>query len=304
MRAMIVWMMAAVVAFLVAGPSAHAQQRVDLKTGVESGRTLRFDVARIIEVGQRAGEGEESVVEVSVSVRLETSVVRAEDDGSGAATAKILRYEFRVEEPDGPTSMTFDLTGEPPAVTSGLMAFDAVLRSTRLAYDVTASGRVENLSGLDAIMAFAVGAENAPPHMFDFFQPAALRHTLSMLTDPAGGIGTRGVAEEWTSERRVPFGRAGAFDLETRSAVRLAQAGFAAIASVTEFELLAPTNRDAGTPIVTLEASNGQALINWDTDKGGARQHSSSQLLVTGWTVGQLTLTQRQESRTNITRLD
>ncbi len=304
MRAMTAWTTAAVVVAAALAPAAWAQPRITLETGVKADRTLRFEIRRMIEVGQRAGDGDESVTTVEVKARIETDVASAEGDGSGEMTGRVLMYEVRVQEPDGATRMTFDLTEDRPSVTDGLLAFDSVLRRTRLAWDVTARGGVENLTGVDEIAAFASGAEDAPPHAFDFFEPGALTQTLSLLTDPAGGIGTHGLREEWTMERRVPFGRAGAFDLVTTSSIQLAQAGFAAIASITEYTLLAPNQRDAGTPVVSLEESDGQALINWDTDDGGARQHSGQQTLVTGWTVGELTLTQRQESRVNVVRLD
>jgi len=295
---------AACLTTLLAGAPALGQ--VPLKSGLVKGRQVQYDYIQSVEVNQRTPQPEaEPTTELhSLETRAQfvVQIMNASPDGSGSGTMKVRSMIARQVNPSGPVSVAFDFTKGAPAGGEGLAALEAAIANAVISFDVDATGRVTAVRGLDGIQGAWEGAGQVPQPLRVFLDPAALTQMLTVLFSAEGGLGDKALGASWETAIRVPFGPAGALQLTTTNVLQLANEGIGAIAGVTRFELYVPKEPAEGVARVTLGPADGQALTQWDLNQGGLISHTNTQNITTSWSVGEATITQLQNSKTEIHR--
>ena len=295
---------AAVVTSIVA--SAPALGQVALRTGLVEGRQIQFDYIQMVEVAHTSARPEaEPTTELhSLETRAQfvVQITKASPDGTGEGTVKVRSMIARQTNPDGPLSVAFDFANGVPAGGEGIAGLEAALASATIVFDVDATGQVTAVRGLDAVQQAMSTAGQVPQPLRVFLDPAAMTQMLTVLFHAEGGIGDKALGASWETALRVPFGPAGALELNTTNVLQLANDGIAAIAGVTRFDLYVPKEPAEGTAKVELGESNGQALTQWDLGPGGLISHTNTQNIATTWTVGELKVNQTQNSKTEIKR--
>jgi len=294
---------ACLTAIVAASPVSAA---VSLKTGLVPDRQVQFDYTQSIEINQNSTRPEaEPVAEkhsLETKAQFTVKITKVSADGGGEGTVSIRTFSARQENPDGPVSVAFDFTQGAPAGGEGIGALEAAIAKAPIVFEVDATGKVMTVSGLDGIQEAMATAGQVPQTLRAFFDPIAMTKLLTLAFSAEGGIGEREIGSTWESSMRVPFGQAGALELNTTSALQLADAGLAVIAGVTKFDLFVPREPAEGVAKVELGGTDGQALTQWDLTTGGLISHTNTQNITTTWTMATLKVEQTQTSKTEMKR--
>ena len=304
LRALMIGSVTCLTAMVCAAPALAAG--VTLKTGLEQGRQTQYQYVQTIAVEQIATVPEGDLVTEKHSLETKATflvkITKVSADGTGEGTMTVRSITARQENPDGPLTMVFDFTKAQPAGGEGLAAFEAAIAGSTISFEVDASGDVQVVRGLDKIQETIVGAGPIPQTMRTFFDPMAMTQMLSVLFRAEGGIGDRELGATWNSSKRVPFGPAGALELNTTNALQIADTSMAAIASATQIDLFVPREPGEGVARVELGAADGQGLTQWDVTRGGLISHVNTQNIATTWTIADRKVAQTQTSKTEIKR--
>lgn len=294
-------------AALVATAPAALAQTVELRTGVEPDRRLRYDVSQELTVTQRRSDSpdaEPAAYTTETDATLDIAVLRVADGGSARASLDVLSYRARAEDPAGAVSVSFaDLDDFENNKAEGPARVAAALAEAEITFAIAADGRVSDIRGLEPVRSAAADLEDTPMALWSMLEPDKLAEVLQTMFWAQGGLGERSRQDEWTTSRRVGLGPAGALDVETTSVLGLIIGGQAMIGSQTEVELMVPNNPTDATPRVTVGETSGNILTRWDTGRGGLKSHQAVTTLDTEWVLGDITINQEQRSNLRITEV-
>ena len=286
---------AALVCF--AGPAVA--ESVTLEMGLRPDRVERFSLLQEITVEQaQPSNGGEAKYVNRFEVEFDLRIRSVERDGSASGVISMRKYNARSEDPSGPASLAFDFSTDDPA--PGLAS---AIADAQIMIDIDSAGNVTEVRGTDKILAAAEETQGLAPELVGFFSPDRLADLATMLFDAQGGLGEHELGESWETSRAVPIGRAGQIEITARSTVQLVMGGMAVMGTQFEYELMVPREPNEQTPRVTLGQTTGDTLTNWDLDEGMLLTHSSRQQIETSWTLGDIAMTQRQDSLIRITRV-
>lgn len=286
----------------VAACACGAMGDFELASGLEQGRSETFEVSTEMVVEQRnAPEADPSSYTSNVDAVLSFEVQSVSKDGMARVSCEVEEFRARYEDPDGPTSVFFDMVEDENA--QGLAALEAMLMKSPITFTVDSKGNVTEMTGLDEFYSASSTAPGFSPELFAFFRTGSMVHMFEKMWNAEGGLGTRAMNDTWTTTRRESLGSGGALEINTANSVQIAQEDLVAIVGVIGFDLYVPRERGDDTPEVSIgQGSAGQVLTRWDLENGGLVSRSESFELNTDWTRGDLRVMQYQMSRTTISR--
>jgi hypothetical protein len=281
---------------LVTAPALAAE----LRTGLNAGREARYAFTHELDISQQAGDREPARTNIRYRIELSMSVTSVNDDGSASVAMRFRKFQARIEEPSGPTSIAFDLSREQDDEATGVAAMGPVLANARLVVILGPDGRVRGIGGADPVLAAMNEITDAPPALFAFLRPDRLGEQINLLFCAEGGLGEHAEGASWNSTRSIPLGPAGAMELQSTTTLASATETTAELRGTTTVVIRTPDQPNAAAPNVSLGEATGTSTTMWDLRSGGLTKRTDEQTIESTWSLGDVSLKQRQESKNEI----
>ncbi|MEM1423475.1 MAG: hypothetical protein AAGH64_05670 [Planctomycetota bacterium] len=282
-------------------------------TGLEDSFDGTYAFTRAIEYAEQMGEqasSRESVTE-NVSMQLRVQAGPPRPDGISVVNATVMRYRARVESPDGPVSVDFDLSRELPDDADGFTGLDAMLpalKNAEIQVLVDTNGNVNAIDGLPDVA--AVLAEDAGgAALFSVLDETQFAVLFSKLFNAEGGVERAktlpaGEDSTWSTVEEVPMGPSGDLIITRSWTPRALPSGEIEARGVFAASIdNAPAGQDGATPSCNVGSYSGVSRILWQQD-GGLGYLNATEAIALEWTLGVETLRTVQQTVTTINRLE
>jgi hypothetical protein len=106
----------------------------------------------------------------------------------------------------------------------------------------------------------------------------------------------------WQTEDRVNLGPAGAIGVTTEWVFKSLDGSTATVIGTPRAVVERPVEADPAAPSVAIEAQTASVEIAWNTEVSRVETRTSKQTMTTVWTLGPLTLSQKQDTTLSVTR--
>lgn len=300
---------AAAAAICVMMPFAPAwgRQNVEFKSGVAAGASMAYTASHRLELSQKRGEAEATSSTVDHEARLAFKVDALEPDGTAkvSVSVKALRIAYNV----GATAMTFDKRGGQAGEGSSdedLRKLGDALMASTITLNVAPDGSLGDVGGLQSFLEAASGQQKFDERIVGIFTPAKFSAFVAPLFSADGARGkSMSVGTGWqVEEETVRLPPVGAMEFTTDYRLASAEGGTAKIEGTTNVTLLRPREADPAVASVTIAEQKGRTEMLWDTAAGQLRSRERQLDLTTVWSLGEVKIEQKQNSRTRLERID
>lgn len=284
---------------------AGAPESVRLAAFFEAGESMRYSIGIATNVTQTEGAGQPIALRLEQSLTLDLSVASVDERGAvleGSVVGVKLGTDWRGNfyEYAWPQLTTeAPAVPMPPFVLLRLMGERAHESTLRVRVDMpfeSTPGRV-TVSGFESP---ATALENQA--VFDMsvlgmMTNEQLGEALTAAFFVEGALDRpRRAKTGWQSAERVEMGAAGAIEIATEWAVDQISNRLAKIDGRPRAAVLPPATVDPTAPTVRIADQSGSVLILWDHTRGLLQRREAKQSITTVWTIGAMSLTQKQET--------
>ena len=287
-------------------------QEVVFENGLDQGFGGTYQFTRAIEYAEQMGEdpaSREAVTE-NISFTLRTASKGPGPDGIASVVASFERFRARVETPDGPISVDFDLNADLPEDADTLSGLDAMLpalKNASLQILVDANGNVTSISGLPDV-ASVLGDDQGGAALFSVLEDQQFAVLFSKLFNAEGGVERTSTeddaqAKTWSTVEEVGLGPSGSL-IVTRSWVpRALPSGELEARGTFAASVDAPAVVDEAAPTFTIGSYQGVSRLLW-MNGGGLSYLNATETIALQWTLGAESMRTVQETVTTINRLE
>ncbi len=293
-------------------------QAIDVSPRLGVGDQWRYSVSLDVLVNEE-NEGVTEAGRIVQSAHMTLEGVRLESDGSLVVSGSFdritsvwrrgkLQHEFTWTRPKDEAVAPAEYTGEQIEAMTEPQIFNAIYESlaTRpFELRVSSDGVIEAVAGFTGairLLALAEGLDNTSMGMF---LPPRFGESLAPLWTADGARAIGAVGEEWTEQRGIGLGGAGALEITTnwkadrvRKDERLECSGTVSAEAIA-LELTAETQ-----PTVEVRRGTGDASLVWSLADGQLLEREETLDLVSHWTLADLEMTITQLSTRRLMRLD
>lgn len=258
-----------------------------------------------VDVDQTIGEEVQPTQRLEHFAQLALEGGATREDGSTLVNVSIELLAIAGDGADAGMSFVggdADVLAELPgmeAASSGetIRALGRALVESEITLAVTPEGEVRSVTGLEKFLETFAGQEDLDERVLGFFTPEKLADMLGPVFG-ADGARTRTLEEGkgWQTVERVGLDRAGALEMITNWRVASVTDEETVVEGELEIDLLVPSFRDEATPVVELGDYSGETVSRWSTRSGRLIERRGEMTIDTVWTLGDLTVSQHQES--------
>lgn len=311
MRPSTIIVAASAAAFISAAAAAqNANDRVSFAPFFEAAQSMRYVLDLDATIQQKEGENRAFNQRVDQTVTLDFEVVTVDERGAvidgkisglnlGAMWGdRMYAYEWPRVTADVPLRL-------PPILILEKMGEAARDVRVKVRIDLPVdgeSGRVV-VSGFEGVAEALEGQDVFDATVLGLLANEQIADALSgaFLVEGASGKQIREGAG-WQTEERVNLGPAGALDIATSWVFASLDEGVATLRATPRASIARPASADPASPSATLEAQDSSIEVKWNVDLGRADSRVSKQTMTTVWTLGPLTLSQKQDTTLSVTR--
>ncbi|MBX3353591.1 MAG: hypothetical protein KF684_11720 [Phycisphaeraceae bacterium] len=285
--------------------AAGAPESVRLAAFFEAGESMRYSIGIATNVTQTEGEGQPITLRLEQSLTLDLSVASVDERGAvleGSVVGVKLGTDWRGNfyEYAWPQLTTeAPAVPMPPFVLLRLMGERARESTLRVRVDmpvdstpgrVTVSGFESPATALDNQAVFDMS-------VLGMMANEQLGEALTSAFFVEGALDRpRRAKTGWQSTERVEMGAAGAIEIATEWAVDQISNRLAKIDGRPRAAVLPPAATDPTAPTVRIADQSGSVMILWDHTRGLLQRREAKQSITTVWTIGAMSLTQKQET--------
>jgi len=296
----------ATLALATAACTASAQN-VAFKPTLTKGATLKYELSSNLKVEQ-TNAGQTDLQETKHTASFTCTVESVDSDGSAEVSMMFDSLSFSIVAGEDADTFAWKFTGgDRPnaAMGEGLNASGFALAGAEISFDVSASGEISGMGGLDEFLA-TVASESASDVAFvGAFTPARLAEAIEPIFDADGGAAEeRARGAKWSENETVDLGAIGNVVM-TRDYVYLAnENNMATVLGSLTVKLNKPATQPENSPTARLNGVTGAVAVQWNSELNMLEQYARTEQLGTVWEMGDVTLNQMQHSVMKIVRLD
>jgi len=268
---------------------------------------MTYELKSELDVTQEQGETsrEESMEHTAT---LAFTVESVNDDGGAEISMTFDAIAMSISTGDTSESFNWAFAGgdRPDAsMGEGINASGFALAGANVSFTVTPDGQVENMRGLDGFMGTVQGESAASVARVGVFTPQRLAEAIEPIFDADGGAAEpREKGDDWRETERVELGPVGTLVLNRQYTYLHHAEGAAVVLGTMSVKFEAPDSPPENAPSVELSGVQGATAIQWDTNDNVLRQYGRNETMKTVWTVGELSIDQRQRSVLTINRAE
>jgi hypothetical protein len=291
---------------------AREAEPIDLKTGLNEGRTTRYEVRRNMEFAQKLAEAEPDEAVTSTTSHMAGLVITVErglgENQPAIVLVEIESFEARVSDDEGATAVAFDFAGDAEAVAAaggGVDALAAPLRDAEIRLTVDEVGNVGEVSGLENLYRVYAQLDDAPEGLLGFMDEESFPRLMSKLFNAEGGVehSKTGGQGAWSTTEEVSLDAAGTLMIARSWTPSDAEMGLTTLTGNFALRYEAPPAENASAPDVAVETYRGEGRVIWDAKHGGLNFLTTLERLQMQWTMGSMSLDTQQVSGTIIRRI-
>lgn len=280
-------------------------QSVEIALDLAEGETSQYRLARMITLTQQREGGEATSRQVNQVAAVKLTVDSISDAGTRSMSLRFDTLVLAITSEN--TEMRYSNNGN--SVTASdetLRELGDALYGGTLTYMVSPEGDVTTVRGLKAFEDAVADQETYDGlDVLGFFSEDALAGMLEPLYKADGAMkATRAVGRGWQDVETVALPPVAAMDVTTDWKVEQVLPGKATMKGTIEFDLRTAPNPPEGSPALELRDASGTTQMIWDTSKDELINRVSTQELTTVWSLGDMSLIQKQTSRLMQLRVD
>lgn len=271
------------------------------------GQTVAYDLSMRLNVSQRRvvteGESPANNESMNCDARLELTVQKVGPDGSLELTGKVTSASIAIERGLASRSFAWPLAGEIAADAPAEKKLGEPLSASVITLNVDAKGVVTVSGGLDGFAQAVSKLDPPEPRLAGFFATTSFATMVEPIfrVDRARDV-TREVGKVWQVTTGVELPPAGVAEFTTDFVFTAAQPEALAYGGPTTVSLMVPETRGEGVPAVRVtEGTGGAVAASFDPKAGLLRERRATSTINTLWTLGDLSLEQKQASAVGLT---
>ncbi len=289
---------------------AQPAERVTFAPRFEQGQSMLYSVALDSNITQKEGDLPDFVQGVAQEIVLDLEVVTVDERGA------VIDGEVKGLDVGAVWGGRMFSYVWPKVTTDVPMRLPPVIILEKLgeaAREVRVKIRVDFPSGGEAGTVVVSGFENVAAALDE--QDVFDMTTLGLLANEqmADALGSaffiEGTADKsirvgagWQTEERVNLGPAGAIEITTEWVLKSLDGSSATVTGRPRAAIARPQAADPAAPSVTIEDQSASVEVVWNTEIGRLDSRTSKQAMSTVWTLGPLTLSQKQDTTLTVVR--
>ncbi len=289
---------------------AQPAQRVTFAPGFEQGQSVLYSIALESNITQKEGDLPEFAQGVSQEILLDLEVVTVDErgaviDGEVKGLDVGAMWGGRMFEYVWPKITTDVPMRLPPIIILEQLGEAAREVRVKIRVDFPTDGE----AGTVVVSGFEnVAAALDEQDVFDMTVLGLLANE-QMAEALESAFFIEGTADKqirvgagWQTEDRVNLGPAGAIEITTEWVFKSLEGSSATVTGRPRAAVARPAAADPAAPSVAIEEQSASIEIMWNAEVGRLDSRASKQSMTTVWTLGPLTLSQKQDTTLTVVR--
>ncbi|MFI4855657.1 MAG: hypothetical protein ACIAQF_11850 [Phycisphaerales bacterium JB065] len=273
-------------------------ERVDFDIALGEGDVFAYRTRMNLRIEQEIADGDLTSQVLSYDVTSRFTVQGVDDEGVATVSMKVIDATITIADGDEQTELKVGQLADGEQYGS---PFAAAIANTVVTLVISPDGLITSVLGAEDYQAALDATDGADPRQIGFFSAEQIREiyeplfTIEELNGKPRRVGTG-----WATSRVVELPPVAVIDLDYTWKFQGMLEEVATMTSRVVTNIRRPSTPDPARPTIAIEGSSGNVVTQWNRELQRVTRRISTLSLDTRWTLGELELTQKQQSSVRI----